>query len=97
MRRAGGVLEADGGAAAQEVEVAALVGLQHVVEEETAVAAREVRRPWRPRRLPARQLRVVHMGPPVTMTAGTSAEAAPISMAGVVLSQPERSTTASRG
>ena len=37
------------------------------------------------------------IGPPVTMMAGTSAEAAPISMAGVVLSQPESSTTASRG
>ena len=37
------------------------------------------------------------MGPPVTITAGTSAEAAPISMAGVVLSQPDRSTTASSG
>ena len=37
------------------------------------------------------------MGPPVTMTAGTSADAAPITMAGVVLSQPERSTTASSG
>jgi hypothetical protein len=37
------------------------------------------------------------MGPPVTMTAGMSAEAAPISMAGVVLSQPESSTTASSG
>jgi hypothetical protein len=37
------------------------------------------------------------MGPPVTMIAGTSAEAAPISMAGVVLSQPESSTTPSSG
>jgi hypothetical protein len=37
------------------------------------------------------------IGPPVTMTAGTSAEAAPISIAGVVLSQPESRTTASRG
>ena len=37
------------------------------------------------------------IGPPVTMTAGTSAEAAPISMAGVVLSQPDSSTTASSG
>ncbi len=37
------------------------------------------------------------IGPPVTMIAGTSADAAPISIAGVVLSQPERSTTASRG
>ena len=37
------------------------------------------------------------MGPPVTMMAGTSAEAAPMSMAGVVLSHPERSTTASSG
>jgi hypothetical protein len=37
------------------------------------------------------------MGPPVTMIAGTSAEAAPMSIAGVVLSQPESSTTASSG
>jgi hypothetical protein len=37
------------------------------------------------------------IGPPVTRTAGTSAEAAPISIAGVVLSQPDRSTTASSG
>ena len=37
------------------------------------------------------------IGPPVTMIAGTSAEAAPMSMAGVVLSQPESSTTASIG
>ena len=37
------------------------------------------------------------MGPPVTTIGGTSAEAAPISMAGVVLSQPERSTTPSSG
>ena len=33
------------------------------------------------------------IGPPVTMIAGTSADAAPISIAGVVLSQPESSTT----
>ena len=37
------------------------------------------------------------IGPPVTMIAGTSAEAAPISMAGVVLSQAASSTTESRG
>ena len=37
------------------------------------------------------------MGPPVTMIAGTSALAAPISMAGVVLSQPDSSTTPSKG
>src|SRR5216110_508513 len=37
------------------------------------------------------------IGPPVTMMAGTSAEAAPISMAGVVLSQPESRTTESSG
>ena len=36
-------------------------------------------------------------GPPVTMTAGTSALAAPISCAGVVLSQPLSRTTASIG
>src|SRR5262249_50371252 len=34
------------------------------------------------------------IGPPVTMMAGTSADAAPISMAGVVLSQPDSRTTA---
>ena len=44
MRRAGSVLVANGGTAAEEVEVAALIGLQHVVEEEAAVAACEVRR-----------------------------------------------------
>ena len=37
------------------------------------------------------------MGPPVSMIAGTSALAAPISCAGVVLSHPARSTTPSRG
>jgi hypothetical protein len=37
------------------------------------------------------------MGPPVTMIAGTSAEAAPISIAGVVLSQAASSTTESIG
>jgi hypothetical protein len=37
------------------------------------------------------------MGPPVTMMQGTSAEAAPISMAGVVLSHPARRTTESSG
>ena len=37
------------------------------------------------------------MGPPVTMMAGTSADAAPMSIAGVVLSQPERRTTPSSG
>jgi len=37
------------------------------------------------------------IGPPVTMTAGISADAAPISIAGVVLSQPDRSTAASSG
>ena len=37
------------------------------------------------------------IGPPVTMIAGTSGEAAPMSIAGVVLSQPESSTTASSG
>ncbi len=41
--------------------------------------------------------RPLSIGPPVSMMAGTSAEAAPMSMAGVVLSQPESSTTASRG
>jgi hypothetical protein len=37
------------------------------------------------------------IGPPVTMMAGTSADAAPISIAGVVLSQPDSSTAASSG
>jgi len=37
------------------------------------------------------------MGPPVTTMAGTSQLAAPISRAGVVLSQPTSSTTASMG
>ena len=37
------------------------------------------------------------MGPPVTMTAGMSAEIAPIICAGVVLSQPQSSTTPSSG
>ena len=37
------------------------------------------------------------IGPPVTMSAGTSAEMAPISIAGVVLSQPDSRTTASSG
>ena len=37
------------------------------------------------------------IGPPVTMIAGRSALAAPISIAGVVLSQPDRSTTPSKG
>ena len=37
------------------------------------------------------------IGPPVTMIAGMSAEAAPINCAGVVLSQPHSSTTPSMG
>ena len=37
------------------------------------------------------------IGPPVTMIAGSPALAAPISCAGVVLSQPHRSTTPSSG
>ena len=37
------------------------------------------------------------MGPPVRRMAGTSAEAAPMSMAGVVLSQPESRITPSSG
>lgn len=37
------------------------------------------------------------IGPPVTITAGRSTLAAPISMAGVVLSQPDSSTTPSSG
>ena len=48
---AGGVFGADWRLAAQEVEVAALVGLEHVVEEEAAVAARECGRA----RLPLRR------------------------------------------
>ena len=45
----------------------------------------------RPRNLP------FSMGPPVSMMVGRSQLAAPISWAGVVLSQPESSTTPSRG
>ena len=37
------------------------------------------------------------MGPATSCTAGTPAEAAPISCAGTVLSQPPTSTTASMG
>jgi hypothetical protein len=37
------------------------------------------------------------IGPPVSMSVGRSADAAPMSMAGVVLSHPDRSTTASIG
>ena len=44
-----------------------------------------------PRQLPA------NIGPPGTMIAGISALAAPISCAGVVLSQPHKRTTPSRG
>src|SRR5260370_5065598 len=42
MAGTGGIFNADGGFAAEEVEIAPLVGLQHVVEEEAAVAPREV-------------------------------------------------------
>jgi hypothetical protein len=45
---AGGIFNADGSFAAEEVEVAPLVGLQHVVEEEAAVASGEVGRPGLP-------------------------------------------------
>src|SRR5260370_343639 len=47
---AGGIFGADRRFPAQEVEVAALVGLQHVVEEEAAVAPRVVRRAGLPPR-----------------------------------------------
>ena len=56
--------------------------------------------------LPARGCRIprpgpgnlpLSIGPPVTMTAGRSTLAAPMSMAGVVLSQPDSSTTPSSG
>ena len=53
---AGGILGADRGFPAQEVEVAALVGLEHVIEEEAAVAARVVRRARLPARAAAGQL-----------------------------------------
>ena len=63
---------------------------------------RRAARPRAPaRRCPSRAPRCATCraasGPPVTMIAGTSAEAAPISMAGVVLSQPDSSTTPSSG
>ena len=44
-----------------------------------------------PRQLP------LSCGPPVSKMAGRSADAAPMSMAGVVLSQPDMSTTPSMG
>ncbi len=50
MAGAGGIFGADRRFPAQEVEVAALVGLQHVVEEEAAVAPRVVRRAGLPPR-----------------------------------------------
>src|SRR2546422_11642179 len=56
--RAGAVLEEHGCPAAEVVEVASLVGLQHVIEEQPAVAAREVRRARLPDRLPPRPLLV---------------------------------------
>ena len=58
MAGAGGILGADGGLAAEKVEVAALVGLRHVVEEEAAVASREVGRPGFPLGAAAGQLLV---------------------------------------
>src|SRR5579883_1095388 len=48
-----------GGAALQEVEIAALVRLQDVLRVQLAVAARVVRRRCRPRRTAALELRVV--------------------------------------
>src|SRR5260370_39866623 len=50
VARAGGILRADRRLAAQEVEVAALVGLQHVIQEEAAVTPRVVRRAGPPPR-----------------------------------------------
>ncbi len=50
-----------------------------------------------PSRSPASRQRPCSIGPPVTMIAGISALAAPISCAGVVLSQPHSSTTPSIG
>ena len=50
-----------------------------------------------PRRAAGRGTRPACDGPPVIMIAGTSALAAPISCAGIVLSQPPSSTTASSG
>ena len=49
------------------------------------------------RRARARGARPASTVPPVSMIAGTSALAAPISCAGCVLSQPPISTTASNG
>ena len=55
---AGGIFGADRRFPAQEVEVAALVGLQHVVEEEAAVASGEVGCPGFPLGAAAGQLLV---------------------------------------
>src|SRR5436309_15194343 len=54
------VLDADGAPAAQKVEVDALVGLEHVLQEELAVAARVVRLPRLPSGAAALQLLVAH-------------------------------------
>ncbi len=62
----------------------------------TSQSSSSVIRPAR-RSAQSRRASVPELGPPVTMMAGRSAEAAPMSMAGVVLSHPERSTTASSG
>src|SRR5439155_1518888 len=60
VRRPRRVLRANRGSPAQEVEVRPLVRLEHVVEEEAAVAAREPRRPWLPRRSSPRELLTAH-------------------------------------
>ena len=56
-----GVRVHDGPRAAQEVEVHALVGLEHVVEEHARVAARRRGRPRGPGGAAARQLLVAHV------------------------------------
>ena len=81
--------------------------LERDMQDSTSHISSSVRRPAR-RSAQRRQASVpepsssarhlpLSMGPPVTMTTGMSAEAAPISMAGVVLSQPDSSTAASSG
>src|SRR5438445_5119320 len=60
VRRPRRVLRATRGSSAQEVEVRPLVRLEHVVEEEAAVAARKPGWPWLPRRSAPRELLVTH-------------------------------------
>ena len=60
VRRPGGVLGADRRGSAQEVEVASFVRLEHVIQEEPAVAAGEAGRARLPRSPAARQLFIAH-------------------------------------